>query len=230
MNTIKIITISELSPSEEDLRNEPMPASDSIVWMPPPVWMAPMLMKINHISPLHGLIFPGFWDPPWVVSHHSSDGTKLIVGGYYGIGFSDNGGLTMSSWTNVSPFLRPSYENSSSDGSKLTVIVAGLRSLNAPPRGIYISTNGGKSWDLTSAPTSSNWTSVTSSSDGLRVAVVESGGGIYLSTNGGTSWTLTSAPSPSNWQSIYHVLVRWFKTRCCYWRVQQLEFHFINKY
>ena len=44
--------------------------------------------------------------------------------------------------------------------------------------------------------------SITSSSDGSKLAAVVYGGSIYTSTNGGMSWTLTSAPSSLSWQCI----------------------------
>jgi len=71
--------------------------------------------------------------------------------------------------------------------------------------GIYTSTNFGATWSPTSAPSLENWSSVASSSDGVKlvagVAVVSANGLIYTSTNSGANWTPTSAPFRV-WQSV----------------------------
>ena len=88
---------------------------------------------------------------------------------------------------------------SSSDGSKLVAVTAS--------GGIYISTNRGVAWSLSSAPSPKNWGSIASSSDGSRLAASSCGDGIYTSINGGASWTKTSAPASDcvltqSWGSI----------------------------
>jgi hypothetical protein len=108
----------------------------------------------------------------------SSDGTKLVAGGWGGIYTSTNSGAT---WTQTGA---PSEEwfsiASSSDGTKLAAISAVYLSGS-----IYTSTNSGLTWTQTSAP-SVNWQSIASSSDGTKLVAVVSGGGIY-----------TGNPSPS---------------------------------
>jgi len=63
-----------------------------------------------------------------------------------------------------------------------------------------ISGEAGYQWPQSCAP-STNWTSIASSADGVRLAAVVSGGAIYTSTNSGVTWTQSSAPS-TNWYSI----------------------------
>jgi len=58
-------------------------------------------------------------------------------------------------------------------GNKL-VAVGGL----TPNGGIYISTNAGVNWTVTSAP-SENWCSIASSADGTKLAAVLYPGGIW---------------------------------------------------
>jgi hypothetical protein len=55
-------------------------------------------------------------------------------------------------------------------------------------------------WTQTAA--SGNWESITSSSDGTKLAAVVSGGYIYTSTNSGASWTAQTASGIRNWTSI----------------------------
>ena len=49
---------------------------------------------------------------------------------------------------------------------------------------------------------SSGWPSITSSSDGTKLAAVHYGGYIYTSTDSGVSWTATSTDATRNWYSI----------------------------
>ena len=59
----------------------------------------------------------------------------------------------------------------------------------------------GTNWTQTSAFSTSNWRSLSTSTDGKRLAGVVNGGGIWTSTNSGGIWTQTSAPS-EQWVSI----------------------------
>ena len=47
-----------------------------------------------------------------------------------------------------------------------------------------------------------NWKSITSSSDGNKLAAVEYGGYIYISTDSGSSWTPQTSAGSRNWESI----------------------------
>jgi hypothetical protein len=65
--------------------------------------------------------------------------------------------------------------------------------------GIYVSTNAGATWNMTSAPSDPNtnlWTAVASSADGVKLVAVMGGGdgAIYTSANSGLTWHKTSAP------------------------------------
>jgi photosystem II stability/assembly factor-like uncharacterized protein len=101
-------------------------------------------------------------------------------------------------WTQTSaPSNYWSYVASSADGSKLAAV--------ADDGGIYISTNSGTTWLLTSAPTYYNWNCVASSADGITLAATAYGrtnNAIYISTNSGTTWILSSAPTNYAWDSI----------------------------
>ena len=84
-------------------------------------------------------------------------------------------------WTSVS---------SSADGTKLaavshqTIYGAG---------GVYVSTNSGGVWTLTSAPQTNGWVSVASSADGTKLVAL-SFEGIYVSGDSGASWIMTTNP------------------------------------
>lgn len=56
-------------------------------------------------------------------------------------------------------------------------------------------------WNQTGAP-GENWASITSSSDGAKLAAVVNGGGIWTSTNAGANWHQTSAPNSDDWTCI----------------------------
>jgi photosystem II stability/assembly factor-like uncharacterized protein len=80
--------------------------------------------------------------------------------------------------------------------------------LSSSPAPIYVSTDAGATWTLTSAPTN-YWSSVASSADGTKLVAavsslpmhVLSPGLIYTSSDGGATWTPTSAPS-NFWASV----------------------------
>jgi hypothetical protein len=57
--------------------------------------------------------------------------------------------------------------------------------------------------EQTNAPTSAEWQSAASSSDGTHLVAAVYGGGIYTSANSGVTWTeQTSAPTPADWFSV----------------------------
>ncbi len=68
-------------------------------------------------------------------------------------------------------------------------------------RGIYKSTNSGKSWFVTSAPTNGIYHGVVVSADGNRVTLA-SAKGMYSSTNAGNSWFLVGATNADWWNLI----------------------------
>jgi hypothetical protein len=150
----------------------------------------------------------------WSSIASSADGTRLAAT----IGFPNLGGIYTSTnsgatWVQTSAPVQTNWAAiaSSADGSKLAGASAnGVYYPNGQPHTnmgqIYVSTNGGATWTLTSAP-STNWHSVASSADGTRLAAVVSPygtsgpGPIYISTNSGLTWTKTSAPL-ADWWSI----------------------------
>ena len=102
---------------------------------------------------------------------------------------------------------------SSKDGIKLAAAVIGLEFHHLfirrhQARGdLYTSTNGGATWTNETTGTSLSglgWNSITSSSDGTRLAAVD-GNNIYTSTNSGATWTNDTAStslSGLGWGSI----------------------------
>src|ERR1039457_2639148 len=87
------------------------------------------------------------------------------------------------------------------EGSNLVAAV--YQDLNSNPGFIYVSTNSGRIWKSTSAP-SNFWACVASSADGTKLVAVDSGRGdglIYASTNSGKTWNPTSAPG-NFWSSV----------------------------
>jgi hypothetical protein len=129
----------------------------------------------------------------------SADGTKLIVVSSPQVWRSTNSGAT---WTqdSTAPFIggfgTPSQAiASSTDGSKL--VLALLADSHGNPGPIYISTNSGDTWELTTAP-SNQWNFVASSSDGTTLLAVPGAyqtGPIYISTNSGVTWTTNNSPN-----------------------------------
>jgi hypothetical protein len=90
---------------------------------------------------------------------------------------------------------------SSADGN---ILYAGDGS--SGPGLIYKSINSGVSWTSTSAP-SKEWSSIATSTDGVKVVAVNSpqgitSGNIYTSVNSGVTWVLASAPTSQDWTSV----------------------------
>ena len=127
----------------------------------------------------------------------SADGTKLAVTMYkMGVYTSNNSG---TSWTNV---LKGDYSTtiaSSADGSKLAFAVT--------PGNLYTSNNSGTSWTLqSSAGYQDEWTGISMSSDGSKIAAATNKL-IYTSSDFGVSWALQTSGLPASnastkWTSI----------------------------
>ena len=80
----------------------------------------------------------------------------------------------------------------SADGQKLAATTAD----RLPDSGrIYLSTNGGQTWALSTAPTNNPWNGVASSADGTQLIASQwyNDGHLYRSTNSGAAWTLVSS-------------------------------------
>jgi hypothetical protein len=85
----------------------------------------------------------------------------------------------------------------SSDGNKLVAVDSGSE---VGGGGIWVSSDGGGSWEQTSAP-SNSWMGVASSSDGTKLVAVALMAGIYVSADSGATWTQTSAVDTS-WSAV----------------------------
>lgn len=95
-------------------------------------------------------------------------------------------------WSRVSAVSASSI-SISADGSKIMAAVYG--------GGIYVSTNFGVSWTLTTAP-STNWTAIASSFDGNKIIATSYTGGIYISTNAGITWTNSETNAPGQYRIL----------------------------
>jgi photosystem II stability/assembly factor-like uncharacterized protein len=130
----------------------------------------------------------------------SADGTKIVAVAPPNVWRSTNSGTTWMQVTSTPSrygSLSPSqYIASSADGKKL--VYAGSYEQ------IYISTNSGDSWNLTSAP-NNPWLAVASSGDGNTLLAVPNEDSspypIYVSTNAGTTWTTNNSPNLI-WESV----------------------------
>lgn len=131
----------------------------------------------------------------------SADGSKMVVVASTNLWRSTNSGMT---WTPVAGapsvygWASPSqYIASSADGKKLIYCVPS-NTYSQP--GIYVSTDSGNSWNLTSAPYDEWWLAVASSADGNTLLAVPNAGPstpfpIYLSTDSGATWTTRNSPN-----------------------------------
>jgi hypothetical protein len=136
----------------------------------------------------------------WIGVACSADGTKVAaLTTLRGVCFSTNSGVT---WQPTTP---PTVNWSgggtsialSADGRQL--VLATASSSSGPFGGpIFISTNAGTAWTMTSA-TNLAWWGLASTADGTRLAAMSDKGNfspglIYTSTNSGQTWTQSSAP------------------------------------
>lgn len=137
----------------------------------------------------------------WQAVASSADGTTLAAASV-GIGtcviyVSTNSGgdwksasVPQKNWTSVAL---------SADGSKI-VALAGDFSFN-PPTTVYTSTDFGTTWTLqTNGPVTYFWTTIASSSDGIRLTTFASNI-ILVSTNSGVNWMQASNPVAS-WGAV----------------------------
>jgi photosystem II stability/assembly factor-like uncharacterized protein len=88
---------------------------------------------------------------------------------------------------------------SSADGTRLAAVAFG--------GGIYLSTDGGITWNVTSAPANEPWNSIAGSQDGSTLVATSHGwgpgqGAIYVSTNSGNTWTKANAPADEQWEAL----------------------------
>ncbi len=132
----------------------------------------------------------------WRSVTSSADGTKLYAGNYLGTG--SPGSFTISTtsgnvWTANTPLIGTAINSivSSADGTNLAATQIG-------PGQISISHDSGATWSL-QGPTDT-WVSITSSSDGTKLAAV-SNTQIYTSSDSGNTWT-ARGPSSKYWNAI----------------------------
>jgi hypothetical protein len=137
----------------------------------------------------------------------SADGSRMAAVAQGNFLRSTNYGVTwtpdthaplLSSYTSPSQFLA-----GSADGTRLVLCVPSVGDLeNLSPGPIYVSTDSGDTWNLTSAP-SNFWGFVTSSADGKTIVAVRNFGqysAICLSTDFGNTWN-TNTPV-SDWTAL----------------------------
>lgn len=128
----------------------------------------------------------------------SADGHKMFALGVQFLRSTDSG-TTWTQETNAPAlfsFTNPSqYLAASADGNRVVLCIPSEGGImNLTPGFIYISTNSGDSWNLTSAPTNF-WEFVASSADGKTIMAVRdlgAPGTICLSTDYGATWSTNS--------------------------------------
>jgi hypothetical protein len=125
----------------------------------------------------------------------SADGARFMVSDSTAINISTNSG---ASWEQIDApeTCCGALIATSADGSKLV----------AAEKGIYVSTNFGQTWMITSAPTNldlatNGWRSVASSADGSKLVAVTWNGPIYTSSDSVCNWKMNVAPG-RHWQSV----------------------------
>ena len=119
----------------------------------------------------------------------SADGTKLVAASNRGVYTSADSG---QSWTSNS--VPPGPIACSADATKL--ILASSYSQYWPSGQIYLSTNSGAVWNLsTNSPNMPFWEGVASSADGMKLVAIAYQVPIYTSSDGGVTWASNAAPS-----------------------------------
>lgn len=63
-------------------------------------------------------------------------------------------------------------------------------------------TDGGAKWTDQRVAGPGNWTGITSSSDGTKLAAIDCGGDIHTSTDGGAKWTDQTSAGSRYWTGI----------------------------
>jgi hypothetical protein len=131
----------------------------------------------------------------------SADGRKIFVSG--AACYSTNSGTSWIQMTNApsaSVWIPVQTIAASADGNRLILCLGGNDA------GVYVSTNSGTTWNLTSLPQAA-WGFVASSADG-QTLMAASGlgteysappGPLYISTNSGASWTTNAS---ENWTGV----------------------------
>ena len=142
----------------------------------------------------------------WVGIASSSDGTKIVA---TDIGVNANGGYIYTStdsgatWTQRG-IARNYYPiASSSDGTKLVTADYPSFDYTEPDRGyIYTSSDSGVTWVERKGAGSRWWQSITSSSDGTKLAAVTWEDYIFTSSNSGVTWVERTNSGQRIWLGI----------------------------
>jgi hypothetical protein len=142
----------------------------------------------------------------WMGIASSDDGTKLVATDF---GANANGGYIYTStdsgvtWTPRGITRNWNAIASSSDGTKLVAADYPDFNHDEPDRGyIWTSSDSGETWVERKGAGSKWWQSITSSSDGRKLAAVAWGDYIYTSTNYGATWVQRTSDVAREWQSI----------------------------
>ncbi len=132
----------------------------------------------------------------WQSIASSADGERLIAGSGVSLYIGVKSGGTWT-WTERTPGgVSGSWRvTSSANGLKLAIANENYGGY------IYTSIDGGETWTQR-INSSSNWKSITSSSDGTKLAAVGSGGHIHTSRDGGATWTQQTDAGVRDWQDI----------------------------
>ena len=131
----------------------------------------------------------------------SADGRRIFAGDKYGkLHISHDSGLTWKT-RSIGAARGTKCITCSADGRKLAVLVSNQPSyMTATLYVIYTSTDFGVTWK--ERESERNWTSITSSDDGSKLAATVSGGHIYTSTDAGVSWTARATDANRAWSAI----------------------------
>lgn len=166
------------------------------------------LIGINVLG--SGSLGAGVIAPNVGLTNILASGMPMPFGGVHGVAFdtdfvnvistnlfhSTNAGVTVVVSNDVNVQVSSAAQSvaavaSSADGSYLAAAVNGY---------IYVSTNSGATWQVTSAP-NTNWTALAMSADGAQLTAAVNGGLIYTSADAGANWTAANVPVAS-WRAV----------------------------
>ena len=140
----------------------------------------------------------------------SADGTRLAVLGWgsynsYVYTSADSGAtwtqhIFKGSWTGRGSI------TSSADGTKLAALVSFPRpDISYPDFAatcICTSSDGGTHWTRRTEPMSSDWTCITSSADGTKLAAALANDCVYTSADSGATWAPCACSGSRHWSSV----------------------------
>jgi hypothetical protein len=139
---------------------------------------------------------PGAGYRNWSGVAASSDGSLLAAAEPHGTVYtSTNFGANWTSHVVATPAYSVIFGNIACSTDGQVLIVADAQTSG----GVWLSKDGGTTWNNVGQGLQSNgWSSVASSYNGrILVATARNSGGVWVSTNGGTNWAVASTP-PQN--------------------------------